>query len=227
MLQGAGSLTYHSIITGKLLQCNHFLIAISEVPQRIWWLISNIMQMVDIWCWARLFSQHQTVLFMAAQWTMNHVIIVASTVLWIHVFALSMRVLPSALNSSPKNENSVINYSPSCLSKPVRPSFIFRTQIKIFLMKSESFLTLNRQQRNYHVQGPKRSKDIVKIVHMWYNHNFMKLWEYFLHCGTVVNKHRILTWKRKNCWIKSLFLFSFCTKSIKITVEPLMSRGLF
>uniref|UniRef100_A0A8C1UPK0 Rho GTPase activating protein 4b n=1 Tax=Cyprinus carpio TaxID=7962 RepID=A0A8C1UPK0_CYPCA len=31
---------------------------------------------------------------------------------------------------------------PSCRSKPVRPSFIFRTQIKIFLMKSESFLTL-------------------------------------------------------------------------------------
>ncbi len=30
--------------------------------------------------------------------------------------------------------NSVINYSPSCLSKPVRPSFIFRTQNKIFLM---------------------------------------------------------------------------------------------
>ncbi len=30
--------------------------------------------------------------------------------------------------------NYVINYSPSCLSKPVRPSFIFRTQMKIFLM---------------------------------------------------------------------------------------------
>ncbi len=26
-------------------------------------------------------------------------------------------------------------------------------QIKIFLMKSESFLTLHRQQHNYHVQG--------------------------------------------------------------------------
>ncbi len=40
--------------------------------------------------------------------------------------------------------------SPSCRSKP---SFIFGTQSKIFLMKSESFLTLDRQQRNYHVQG--------------------------------------------------------------------------
>uniref|UniRef100_A0A673GWB0 Thyroglobulin type-1 domain-containing protein n=1 Tax=Sinocyclocheilus rhinocerous TaxID=307959 RepID=A0A673GWB0_9TELE len=41
-------------------------------------------------------------------------------------------------DSSPKNENSVINYSPSCCSKPVRPSFIFGTQFKIFLMKSEA-----------------------------------------------------------------------------------------
>ncbi len=47
----------------------------------------------------------------------------------------------------------VINYSPSCRSKPVRPSFIFGTQIKIFLMKSES---LHRQQRSYDVQGPER-----------------------------------------------------------------------
>ncbi len=37
---------------------------------------------------------------------------------------------------------SVINYSPSCRSKPVRPSFIYGTQY--FLMKSESFLTLHR-----------------------------------------------------------------------------------
>ncbi len=33
----------------------------------------------------------------------------------------------------------------------VRPWFIFGTQIKIFLMKSESFLTLHRQQRNWHI----------------------------------------------------------------------------
>ncbi len=51
-------------------------------------------------------------------------------------------------------------------SKPVRPSFIFRTQIKIFLMKSKSFLILHRQQRNYHFQGPERYKDFDKIVHV-------------------------------------------------------------
>uniref|UniRef100_A0A8C0YRF6 receptor protein-tyrosine kinase n=1 Tax=Cyprinus carpio carpio TaxID=630221 RepID=A0A8C0YRF6_CYPCA len=55
---------------------------------------------------------------------------------------------------SPKNENSVINYSLSCRSKPVRSLFVFRTQIKIFLMNSESSLTLHRQQCNYHDQGP-------------------------------------------------------------------------
>ncbi len=54
-----------------------------------------------------------------------------------------------------QNENSVINYSPSCRSKPVRPTFIFRTHIKIFLMKSESSLTLHRQQRNCNVPRPR------------------------------------------------------------------------
>ncbi len=48
-------------------------------------------------------------------------------------------------------ENSVINYSSSCRSKPERPSFIFGTQIKIFLMKSESSLILRRQQHNSNV----------------------------------------------------------------------------
>ncbi len=34
-------------------------------------------------------------------------------------------------------------------------------------MKSESFLTLHRQQRNYHVQGPEGTKeDIDKIIHV-------------------------------------------------------------
>ncbi len=57
-------------------------------------------------------------------------------------------------DSSPKNEKSVINYSPSCRSKPIRPSLIFGTQIEIFEMKSESLLTFHRQQHNYHIQDP-------------------------------------------------------------------------
>jgi len=42
--------------------------------------------------------------------------------------------------SLPKNENSVINYAPSCRSTPVTPSFIFGTQIKIFLIKSDGLV---------------------------------------------------------------------------------------
>ncbi len=33
-----------------------------------------------------------------------------------------------------------------------------------------------------------------------------------VHRGTLMNMHRRLTWQRRNCWIKSLFLFSLCTK---------------
>ncbi len=76
--------------------------------------------------------------------------------------------------SSPQNENDVINYSSSCRSKPMRPSFVIQTQIKIGLIKSESSLTLHRQQRNCNVP---RSRNIVRIS---VNFNFPKLQEYFL-----------------------------------------------
>ncbi len=79
-------------------------------------------------------------------------------------------------DSSPKN--SVINYSPSRLSKPVRPSFIFRTHIKIFLMKSESFLTLPETAR---IRTWSRPRKVVRILlNQWINCNYMKLQEYFL-----------------------------------------------
>ncbi len=45
-------------------------------------------------------------------------------------------------------------------------TFIFVTQIKIFLMKSESFRTLHRQQLNTAFKAQKDSKDIIKIVHV-------------------------------------------------------------
>jgi len=41
----------------------------------------------------------------------------------------------------PKNENEVINYSPPSCTNPVRPSFIFGTQMKIFLIKFERLIT--------------------------------------------------------------------------------------
>ncbi len=76
-----------------------------------------------------------------------------------------------------------LNYSPLCRSKPVRPLFIFGTQIKIFLMKSES-----------------------------------------LHCGSVMYMCRILTRKKRNCWIKSLFLLSLSTKGIVCSFIKLQSN---
>ncbi len=71
------------------------------------------------------------------------------------------------MDSSPKYENYVINYSLSCRSKPVRPLVIFGTQIKIFVMKSESFLTLHIDSNTTDTfKAQKDSKDIVKIVHV-------------------------------------------------------------
>ncbi len=67
-------------------------------------------------------------------------------------------------NGSPKNENSVINLTPSCHSKPVRPLFIVGEQRRFF-MKSESFLTLDSNVTDM-FKAQKGSKDIVKIVHV-------------------------------------------------------------
>jgi len=67
-------------------------------------------------------------------------------VIIIKLIALYAIVYRSVVNFKglvhPKNENSVINYSPSCHSTPVRPLFIFGTQIKIFLIKSDSSVKL-------------------------------------------------------------------------------------
>ncbi len=54
--------------------------------------------------------------------------------------------------------NYIINHSSG--SKPLRSSFIFETQMKIYflLMKSESFLTAFKAQKS--------SKDIIKVVHV-------------------------------------------------------------
>ncbi len=101
---------------------------------------------------------------------------------------------------------SVIIYSPSCRSKPVRSLFIFGTQIIICLMKSESSLTLHRQQCNWNVPRPRKVvMTAIKYYmwHQWFNRNFTKLHEYFL----------------------------FCTQKVfsqfhKITVKPLISHGL-
>ncbi len=53
------------------------------------------------------------------------------------------------------NINSVINYSPSCRSKPVRPLFIFGTQRPCIDSK-----------RPYTIMVQKRSKEIGEIIHV-------------------------------------------------------------
>jgi len=73
-----------------------------------------------------------------------------------------------------KNENSVIKYSPSCHSKPIRLSFIFETQMKIFLMKSESFLFLHWQLRDYHIDVSKRDRKMNPLWIEWFSPNFWR-----------------------------------------------------
>ncbi len=56
---------------------------------------------------------------------------------------------------------SVINYSASCRSKPVRPSFFFRTQI--LLMKSVSSFPLIDSKGTTMIKAQKRRKEIGKV----------------------------------------------------------------
>ncbi len=63
-----------------------------------------------------------------------------------YVFNRGLKHLKGIIH--PKKYISVINYSSSCNFKPIRPKFIFETKIKIFLLKSECFLTLHRPQQN-------------------------------------------------------------------------------
>ncbi len=57
----------------------------------------------------------------------------------------------------------VINHLPPCRSKPVKASFVFRTQFKIFWMKTGS--PIDCQVINT-VKAQKSMKDIVRIVHL-------------------------------------------------------------
>ncbi len=105
----------------------------------------------------------------------------------------------------PQNENSVINYSTSCRSKPARPSFIFRTQIKIFVMKCESFLTLHRQQHNCNVP---RSRNVARNGG---RHNSGEKPVFFAHnCILVASQN--WSWATDVTWtVLPMFLLRFWT----------------
>jgi len=78
-----------------------------------------------------------------------------------------------------------MNYSPSGRSKPIRPSFIFGTLIKTFLMKSKSFLTLHRQQGNYHVQSPEMCQEHQQNGPCDINGSTVILWCYDFFCAQI------------------------------------------
>ncbi len=62
-----------------------------------------------------------------------------------------------------KKENSVINYSPSCRSKPIRPLFIFRHKLKYLWWNPKAFWPSIDSNITTTVKARKDSKDIVKI----------------------------------------------------------------
>ncbi len=62
----------------------------------------------------------------------------------------------------PKMKNAVINYSPSCCSKPVRPRSFSEHKIKIFLMESERSRPSIDSEGPYTIKVQKRSKEISK-----------------------------------------------------------------
>ncbi len=112
---------------------------------------------------------------------------------------------------SSKNKNSVINYSPSCRSKPVRPSFFFKTQIKIFFRwNPRAFWPSIDSNATDTFKAQKRSKDNVVIT--------------MTDARDAADAGAGLVYKRRNAhacvvvllWIKLLFLFSLHIKSILV-----------
>ncbi len=98
--------------------------------------------------------------------------------------------------------------SPSCHSKPVRPSFIFWTQIEIFWWNPRAFWPCIYSKVSDKLKAQKGIKDIVKIVHVtsqWFNLNFMKLLEYFL-CANKTNITALF-----NNFYLSLSVFDACS----------------
>jgi len=68
----------------------------------------------------------------------------------------------------------VINYSPSCCSKAIRPSFIFVT-LRYFLLNPRDFWPCIDSNAITTFKAQKGSKHIVKIVHVTISGNFMRI----------------------------------------------------
>ncbi len=141
---------------GSIIKVVHIMCLISYIPrqQRLWWREQNLYSVIifhSVIC-EELTSRF---IYLKIQFWVNSLINNKDwKYTWKNWFSLvnnKNNIILCPLLKVKKNENSVINYSLSCCSKPIRPSFILGTQIKIFLMKSESFLTLHRVQYNWNV----------------------------------------------------------------------------
>ncbi len=81
------------------------------------------------------------------------------------------------IHELPQLCSSVINYSPSCHSKPVRP-FIFGTQIKIFLMNPRAFWRFIDSNATDMFKAQKGSKNIDKNSSCDISGSTVILWSY-------------------------------------------------
>ncbi len=113
----------------------------------------------------------------------------------IKILHMSQRV------SSPKNENCIINYSPSCRSKPVSPSFIFGTQINIFFMNLRALWPSIDSKDPYTIIAQTCSKDIGKIIHVTsgVQPQFYEATRIIFVCKE--NKNNIIYWIKYYFWI--------------------------
>ncbi len=131
----------------------------------------------------------------------------------------SYRVTP------PQNENFVINHSPPCRSKPVKALFVFGTQRYILDENREACDCPIDCQTIKTVKAQKSIKNIVRIVHLWFNCNVMKLREYFLYakkedfiqqfvcvCVQWIFSKMELRWHRGDELLNKVSFFSLRTK---------------
>ncbi len=126
-----------------------------------------------------------------------------------------------------------IIYSPLRCSKPIRPSFIFRTQICIFLMKSESFLAVCKQRCNWNVQGletyPCDIRDSAVLLLSYKNKFCARCQRMFTRVPRCMLMHEPVFWRRTQMrctlfsvrWMHTYALWYSCKRTSKTDTEEI------
>ncbi len=100
-----------------------------------------------VYKWRRRRRRRQTIMYLKT---------FVQTTIWINLLAIAFTSLLCVCHRTgivhPKMKIMSLITEPHVIPRPL---FIFWTQIKIFLMKSKSFLTLHRQQCNWNVPRPR------------------------------------------------------------------------